>query len=352
MLKESTQPLLLRKAANCISAPLAMEPIKTLRLPLNMCPSEVPKPIHVQLFMRPAMYPQPPRSRPLSSQLLTAGDQAAMSPASAAASAAGSSSGGPPSAAASAGSLHTPPPKLSSLERINTVRCVALLVLDFGGRYGRPRGLSSPLSGVKSPKPRRVYRHVLMKGGFICLQCRMTCKTKEDFTRSECLEGRCHRVTQADYQCSHCYQVSNDIENFKLAACPRTRRPEPEPLPAEAPVRTALPPQPHKSEGHSQPVNRLQKRTLNLETPTNPKTLVPNSNESAVAPAQAEAIPADKVLSPTHADNLALQLALEEAKAELEKLVILRSLESERDRLRQLMLKKAEEQTKQPLICA
>ena len=218
---------------------------------------------------------------------------------------------------------------------------------------------------------------MLMKGGFICTYCRVTHRSKEAFATSDCIDGRCHRVTEAHFQCCNCYQLSNDIEAFKNSVCPKTRVQDPPALPREAHPQGPLPSLPegpgnsqdHQNGPHSAKCEQRDEQNPaktpmneNLKTPTKENSVAPtkenpmaSTKDNPVAPTKDNPVAPKEdfapALSPTHADNLALQLALQEAQAELEKLVILRSLESERERLRQLMLKKAEIERKTPMIC-
>ena len=81
----------------------------------------------------------------------------------------------------------------------------------------------SPDSAAKTcaPEPAKRIKHVTMKCGWICLDCKKVgCRLKE--LQSQLCKGfRLHRrVLQAGYMCQACPAISDDISTFIHEECP------------------------------------------------------------------------------------------------------------------------------------
>ena len=235
-------------------------------------------------------------------------------PASAAAGAAGT--GGDVLSPASAPSMCTPPPKLSPLDKIMCNPCcihsLQSPLLDF--TISR-EGLRSPESTTKTAKPLPGQRHVIMKCGFICLGCRVSSRAREAFGSFRCKSSETHsKVVCKDFMCANCDELSDDIESFKAQVCTGKKKIPDSGLPPYVPP--------------EEPAKPLKK---------------PPSFDDCTGP-RAEAAPSPKP-EPLPADYRVKLLAeLRQAEAQLEQLVLLQSLESERKRLQQLMLRKEQQQ--------
>ena len=252
-------------------------------------------------------------------------------------------------------------------------------------------GLFSPESGAKPEKPATTKpRHVTMKCGWICLDCRTT-----EFKFPNLMEKTCrgkfkHRkVLNAAYMCQNCPAICDDLAMFKTEVCACRLDVEGPPVAAspspgssekgaglsmkrregriggtfmEVPV--------HERAGRC-PVGEAAEAKARAPTPAAPRPSCrsdvkdltffpvakpdsaspdrtpcpkPDKLETALKPKQAE--PTTEVTSapatvPGGRDNVRSKIV--EAEQELQKLLLLKALQAERQKLEKLLMQKAEE---------
>ena len=197
-------------------------------------------------------------------------------------------------------------------------------------------GLRSPESAQKLAKPLPYCKHVLMKCGFICTDCRASSRSEQAFASFRCRRNAVHRkVVAMAYMCANCDALSNDIESFKKERCTqRTMR-----FPDQGPP-PYVPPEPEPRAANDLKPSSTAAST-ELETKATPSNEVPKPTPSNEVPKHTPSNEAPKLkLSPRRQ----LELQLIEAQAHLDQLVIWQSLETEREHLQQLLLQKQKQE--------
>ena len=94
----------------------------------------------------------------------------------------------------------------------------------------------TPDSGEKTAKPSSVptAKHVTMKCGWICVECRAVAfKLRGLQTTPCCRGGLLHKkVLCAAYMCQNCSRLANDLSSIKDEACPCSFKGDPDPAAA------------------------------------------------------------------------------------------------------------------------
>ena len=224
-------------------------------------------------------------------------------------------------------------------------------------------GLFSPSTAEKIGKPsneKTKPKHTTMKCGWICLDCRAVEFKMDDLRLHLCRGAHVHQnVYCASYMCQTCPAIADDFSSFKNEVCPCTlaegaappdeaKRPSALPAsngsgalriakaargkiggpPLQVPCRLedkAPPSQATAATGKPKPDE--SKPT----SPQQPKPLLPSacfSKESKVVP------------SPPSEASRCLRDELEKAQQNLQRLLILKALEAEREKLEKLMAEK------------
>ena len=120
--------------------------------------------------------------------------------------------------------IHTPSPRTRCLDSISetwrhAVNIVALLCIQLihQGFY------SDESSSEKISPPAAAKKHVTMKCGWICLDCRQVEFKQESLQQHLCKGKEVHkRVLCAGYMCQNCPAISDDIAAFIREDCPCT----------------------------------------------------------------------------------------------------------------------------------